>query len=92
MKNVGKLDQMIRLVLGCALLFIGGQKPGLMMWVFSLLGLIVLYTAWTRTCPLYDMLGCKGPKTSRVVRAAPKRKAARKRPKRKAKKRKRKRR
>ncbi|MCS7081824.1 MAG: DUF2892 domain-containing protein [Bacteroidetes bacterium] len=52
--NVGKVDRIIRLVLGLALVslvFVGPQTP------WGWLGLVLLGTAFLRFCPLYRLLG-----------------------------------
>lgn len=57
--NVGKTDQIIRIVVGVALLlwsFFGSQG---VFWsiVLLVLGAIALYTGITKKCPLYKALG-----------------------------------
>nr|BCX00885.1 MAG: hypothetical protein KatS3mg041_0931 [Bacteroidota bacterium] len=52
--NVGKVDRVIRIVLGLVLLslfFVGPKTP------WGLLGLVLLGTAFVRFCPIYRLLG-----------------------------------
>ena len=55
-KNEGKIDRILRVILGVVLLslvFVGPQT----MW--GLLGLIPLVTGLVGTCPIYSMLGIR---------------------------------
>ncbi len=60
MCNVGKLDRMIRAVLGVVLLVVGISTG---MWIVTTIGAIALVTAAISFCPLYAILkldtGCK---------------------------------
>lgn len=53
-RNVGALDQMLRIGIGTALV---------MMWIFGplgwwgILGFLPLVTGFTRVCPIYPLLG-----------------------------------
>jgi hypothetical protein len=54
LRNVGKLDQVIRIVVGLgalSLYFVGPKTP------WALLGILPLVTAVGGFCPLYGMLG-----------------------------------
>jgi hypothetical protein len=55
-RNIGRLDRVIRFILGVGLLGLYGalQPPGRYL---VLLGLIPLGTALTGNCPLYSLLG-----------------------------------
>ena len=57
--NVGTLDQYVRIVVGLALVAYGVQE-GLSIqgwhWV-GLIGLVLLATAFVKSCPLYTALG-----------------------------------
>ena len=58
-RNVGKLDRIIRLVLGIALLGLyGALEPPLK--YFTLLGLVLVGSALSGFCPLYRVLGING--------------------------------
>jgi hypothetical protein len=60
--NVGKLDRLIRIVVGVGLLslvFVGPQTP--LGWV----GLILVLTGLMSRCPLYSLLGIKTCPVSR---------------------------
>lgn len=52
-KNIGKTDQIIRIVLGIAILIIGYLNHS---W-WGLVGLIPLGTALLGYCPLYPLVG-----------------------------------
>jgi hypothetical protein len=54
--NVGRIDRIIRLVLGVGLLGLyGALDPPLK--YFTLLGLVLVATAFSGFCPLYRLLG-----------------------------------
>ena len=56
MKNVGKIDRVLRIVVGLALIsivFIGPQTP------WGWIGVVPLATALIGFCPLYSLLGIK---------------------------------
>lgn len=56
LRNVGSVDQIIRLLLGAALIacvFIGPQTP------FGWIGIVAIITALFRFCPAYWLLGIK---------------------------------
>jgi len=56
MKNVGRLDQILRILIGVmalSLVFIGPQT------VWGWLGVIPLMTGLVNFCPLYKILGLK---------------------------------
>lgn len=58
-KNIGMIDQYIRIVLGFALVAFAFQD-GLPIqgWHWAgLIGLVLLLTAFIRSCPLYSALG-----------------------------------
>lgn len=55
-RNVGRVDRIIRLVLGIGLLGLyGALNPPLK--YFTLLGLVLVATAFSGFCPLYRLLG-----------------------------------
>lgn len=52
--NVGTIDRLLRLVVGViliALVFVGPKTP------WGWLGVILVATAFLRTCPIYSVLG-----------------------------------
>lgn len=55
-KNMGEDDRKIRFFIGGAILFYGIISQQLFGWV-GIVGLIVLATAYFRTCPAYMPLG-----------------------------------
>lgn len=62
-RNVGRVDQLIRLGLGILLLGLyGALDPPLK--YFTLVGLIPLGTALTRSCPVYGLFGISTAKTA----------------------------
>ena len=54
--NMGRIDRAVRLVLGIALLGLFGALPSPWRYL-TLLGLVLLATAFTGFCPLYRVLG-----------------------------------
>jgi hypothetical protein len=56
--NEGILDRIIRVVLGIVLLVLGAGHLGgaVLMWVFYILGAILLVTGIVGFCPLYTLL------------------------------------
>lgn len=64
--NVGSLDQYVRIVVGLALVAFAFQEGlSIQGWHWAgLIGLVVLATAFFRSCPLYTALG----KSSRTAR------------------------
>lgn len=54
--NVGNADRLTRIAIGTFLLLLILILPGYFKWL-SLLGLIPLFTAFVRWCPLYSLLG-----------------------------------
>jgi len=68
MRNVGKIDQFVRIVIGLAVIaFVfrtGAMDP---IWPVLLpIGLILLATAFFSMCPLYTLLGWSTAKTKRI--------------------------
>lgn len=66
-QNAGGLDRAIRLVLGIGLLGLYGALDSPWKY-FSLLGLVLIGTALTGTCPLYSLFGintCRTPSGGR---------------------------
>lgn len=55
--NVGKLDRVLRIVLGIALLVAFFLMPGAGFRWLLLIGLIPLVTGAVKFCPLYRILG-----------------------------------
>ena len=57
--NVGKIDQYVRIVVGLALVAYTFQDgPSIQGWHWvGLIGLVLLVTAFFRSCPLYSALG-----------------------------------
>lgn len=61
-KNVNTVDQIVRIILGIALIamvFIGPQTP------WGWLGLILIVTGSMNFCPIYSMLGMSTFKSSK---------------------------
>jgi len=58
-KNVGKIDRVIRIILGIILLylFIVNMVAAPWSYLVALIGLILIVTGIISTCPLYSMLG-----------------------------------
>ncbi|NOY05438.1 MAG: DUF2892 domain-containing protein [Chlorobi bacterium] len=54
-KNVGKTDMVIRLILGIGLLSLIFILDGGIRWI-GLIGIIPLLTGLTHSCPLYSVL------------------------------------
>jgi len=56
MKNVGKVDRLIRIILGIIILsllfFLKGDAK-----YFALIGVVPLFTGLANYCPLYKLLG-----------------------------------
>lgn len=56
MKNVGKVDRLIRIILGIGILsllfFLKGEAK-----YFALIGVVPLFTGLANYCPLYKFLG-----------------------------------
>ena len=62
-KNVGGVDQMVRAIVGIALIamvFVGPQTP------WGWIGVVPLVTAALRWCPLYTVLGIRTCKIDSV--------------------------
>jgi len=63
--NVGTIDQYARIVVGLALVAYALQD-GLAIqgwhWVVGLIGLVLLLTAFFKSCPLYTLLGFSSSK------------------------------
>lgn len=54
MKNVGRLDASIRVVLGFVVIVLGLVFK---IWWVAALGAVPILTAWLNFCPLYSLLG-----------------------------------
>lgn len=54
--NVGNIDRTLRILLGLALLSLIFILDGNARWL-GLLGLVLLFTATVRWCPIYSALG-----------------------------------
>ena len=57
-QNIGTVDRGLRIVLGLALLSLLVVLDGNARW-FGLIGVIPLFTALVRWCPLYTLLGIR---------------------------------
>jgi hypothetical protein len=56
--NIGRIDRIIRLILGVALIALAlGYIPGITQQFWAWIGLIPLATAFVGTCPAYSILG-----------------------------------
>ena len=69
--NVGYLDRGIRLIIGCALLYITLVNTGLIAnqvirYVLLMLGCVNIVTAFVAYCPLYTLanISTKGPRSA----------------------------
>lgn len=58
--NVGESDRMIRFIAGAFLALIGAAKSTLLLF----LAIVLLATAYLRTCPLYSLLNINTAKQS----------------------------
>ncbi len=58
-KNVGNGDRFLRILIGiiALLLVIGGVVEGTLMWVFLVVGVLMVLTSSMQFCPLYTLLG-----------------------------------
>jgi len=56
MKNVGKTDKVIRIIIGILLLSMFFFLEGNVRY-YSLIGIVPLYTGFSGTCKLYEILG-----------------------------------
>jgi Protein of unknown function (DUF2892) len=54
--NIGSVDRFVRVVIGVILLSLALVLPG-QLKLISLLGLIPIFTAFFRWCPLYTLFG-----------------------------------
>jgi Protein of unknown function (DUF2892) len=56
--NIGRVDRIIRLILGVALIALAlGYFPGMTQQFWGWIGIIPLVTAFVGTCPAYSLLG-----------------------------------
>ena len=57
--NVGSFDRLLRTAIGIILLAVGATmfEPGVIMFVFYLVGLVLIMTAMVGWCPCYSMFG-----------------------------------
>ncbi|MCS0494054.1 DUF2892 domain-containing protein [Ancylobacter sp. MQZ15Z-1] len=55
-RNIGRIDSVLRIIVGLALLSLILVLHGAMRWV-GLVGLVPLLTGFLGTCPLYSILG-----------------------------------
>jgi hypothetical protein len=58
-KNVGKIDRVIRIILGLILLYLFVANMVTVPWSYlvALIGLILLVTGVIGTCPFYSIIG-----------------------------------
>lgn len=54
--NIGSVDRTLRIIAGLALLTLIFILEGNVRW-FGLLGLVLLFTATVKWCPIYSVLG-----------------------------------
>lgn len=57
MKNVGGIDQKLRIILGLLLFLLSATTNVIGLW--GLLGVVPLITGWMGYCPLYQVVGVK---------------------------------
>ncbi len=56
--NVGKLDRIVRIILGVVLLIVAaGYTTGILMFIALVLGMIFLFTGLAGSCIIYSLLG-----------------------------------
>jgi len=56
--NVGKLDRIVRIILGVVLLIVAaGYVTGIWMFIALLLGMVFLFTGLAGSCIVYSILG-----------------------------------
>lgn len=55
-RNIGRVDSMLRIIVGLALLSLMFLLEGNLRWL-GLIGLVPLLTAFFGNCPLYSILG-----------------------------------
>ncbi len=55
--NEGKLDRIIRFILGAALIVVGILLSGVIRIILIIIGIILLITAITGFCGIYALLG-----------------------------------
>lgn len=55
MKNVGGIDQKLRIIIGILLFVVSATTNAIGLW--GLIGVIPLITGWMGYCPLYQVLG-----------------------------------
>jgi len=59
-KNVGSADRIIRLVIGLALIAVFFVYPtSILTWIALAVAIIALLTAFTSSCPLYNVFGVR---------------------------------
>ncbi|MFV1996570.1 MAG: DUF2892 domain-containing protein [Acidiferrobacterales bacterium] len=63
LKNVGSVDQMIRIVLGVALLGLIYFIEGPWRWGVGLVGVVLIATALVRWCPIFATIGLNSNKS-----------------------------
>lgn len=56
--NVGRVDRLIRIIIGLAVLSLLWLVEGNLKWL-GLIGLIPLFTAAVKWCPLYTLFGIR---------------------------------
>ncbi|TDT71489.1 DUF2892 family protein [Hypnocyclicus thermotrophus] len=56
-KNEGKLDRIIRIVIGVIFLLISFISSGILFWISLILGIISLVTGILGWCGLYQLFG-----------------------------------
>lgn len=60
-KNMGKIDQLIRLLVGLTLIYIGFIETtivsdSVLRWLLGLIGVVNFASALVATCPLYHLI------------------------------------
>jgi hypothetical protein len=63
--NIGRLDKSMRLIIGVLSLMIAIVLPGYLKLI-SVLGVVLLATAFIRWCPLYTFFGWSSSSTPKI--------------------------
>ena len=66
-KNVGSLERIIRIIVGvlALVLFFINYFSGILHWVALVVGIMMLFVAFTQSCPLYSIFGISSCKVKK---------------------------
>ncbi|MDR7414983.1 MAG: DUF2892 domain-containing protein [Armatimonadota bacterium] len=59
MRNVGRVDRILRAVLGVVLAILAFRTTGVWVWIAGFAAAVALLTAAVGYCPLYGLLGIR---------------------------------